>query len=134
MAGGYHLTDIPKGVYGQFSKIEEEFLELKDAHEQGVTVMELVELSNLLSAIRGYLKEAYGGSVQLSDLNRFAEVTERAFEAGEREAKPVSEPDEKPLSRYPIDPSFMCNLVNSRPVLSEADDDWKSRTGYGRNE
>lgn len=29
----YHLTEIPRGVFGEFSKIEEEFLETKDALE-----------------------------------------------------------------------------------------------------
>lgn len=47
---GYHIKFINKGVLGYFSKIEEEFNEFKDAHEQQSTVMELVELSDLIGA------------------------------------------------------------------------------------
>lgn len=47
---GYHIKFINKGVLGLFSKIEEEFNEFKDAHEQQSTVMELVELSDIIGA------------------------------------------------------------------------------------
>jgi hypothetical protein len=33
---GYHLSPIPKGILGEFSKIEEEFLEAKDAIKQDI--------------------------------------------------------------------------------------------------
>ncbi len=51
---GYHITLIPKGVLGDFSKIEEEFEEFKDAHAQQCAIMELVELSDMLGAIFAY--------------------------------------------------------------------------------
>lgn len=53
---GYHRKEIPKGVYGEFSKIEEEFLELKDACEQDAKIMELCEISDLYGAIEAYVE------------------------------------------------------------------------------
>lgn len=52
---GYHLTHIPKGEMGKFSKIEEEFLEFIDANEQKSNIMALVELSDLIGSIKYYL-------------------------------------------------------------------------------
>jgi hypothetical protein len=52
---GYHLRDIPRGVFGQLSKIQEEILECEDAYNQGSSVMLLLELADLVGAIRGYL-------------------------------------------------------------------------------
>ena len=53
---GYHITYINKGTLGQFSKIEEEFNEFKDAHLQKSFVMELVELSDLIGAIIAFYR------------------------------------------------------------------------------
>lgn len=47
---GYHIKFIKKGVLGQLSKIEEEFNEFIDSHEQNSFVMEMVELSDLIGA------------------------------------------------------------------------------------
>lgn len=47
---GYHIKFIKKGVLGQFSKIDEEFNEFIDSHEQNSFVMELIELSDLIGA------------------------------------------------------------------------------------
>lgn len=81
---GYHLSEIPKGVVGEFSKIEEEFYELKDALEQGNKVMSLVELSDLIGAIKLYLEKEYGKSIEIYDLMTMAKATQRAFECGDR--------------------------------------------------
>jgi hypothetical protein len=81
---GYHLTDIPKGEYGQLSKVIEEALELKDAMEQGQKIMCLVELSDVLGAIEGYLENHYGDMVTVTDLFNMAAATKRAFETGQR--------------------------------------------------
>lgn len=78
---GYHLTEIPKGEVGEFSKIVEEFEEFKDAHAQNSKVMELVELSDLLGAIEDYLKK---NNMTLKDLKLFSDITKRAFASGER--------------------------------------------------
>ena len=47
---GYHINFINKGVLGSFSKIEEEFNEFKDAHNQKSVIMELLELSDIIGA------------------------------------------------------------------------------------
>lgn len=80
---GYHLTDIPRGEYGEVSKILEEVLELQDAAEQGVKIMELCELSDIIGAITAYIGKHHAG-ITLDDLVKMAFVTSRAFEAGTR--------------------------------------------------
>lgn len=79
---GYHLSPIPKGVYGEASKVVEEALEFKDALEQGCEVMGLIELCDLVGAIKGYLKAHVGFSLQ--DLEKMSDITERAFRNGHR--------------------------------------------------
>lgn len=81
---GYHKKNIPKGEFGKFSKIKEEFLELEDAFEQEDMVMQLCEMSDILGAMRAYLKEKYGGHVKFKHLIRLAKGTHRAFLSGER--------------------------------------------------
>jgi hypothetical protein len=81
---GYHVTDIPRGEYGEISKIIEEALELKDAMEQGQKLMCLIELSDILGAIEGYLEKYYGNKVTMTDLFNMASATQRAFESGTR--------------------------------------------------
>ena len=82
----YHLQPIPTGQYGEISKIEEELLELKDAHAQGVKIMELNELSDLIGAIEGYLEKHHSG-IALDDLIAMKKTTRRAFESGHRKPK-----------------------------------------------
>lgn len=80
---GYHLRKINKGVYGESSKITEEYEEFLDAEERGAKLMELVELSDLIGAIQGYLHK-YHPSIRLEDLQYMAELTKSAFEEGQR--------------------------------------------------
>ena len=80
---GYHLTEIPRGVYGEISKIQEELEELKDAKEQSNKIMELVELSDLVGAISGYMKKYHPG-FDIHDLLIMSLATKRAFEDGTR--------------------------------------------------
>lgn len=80
---GYHTTFIKKGVFGEVTKIEEEVQELQDAIKQKNKIMALVELSDLVGAIKGYLVKNYPG-FSLEDLNVMAEVTSRAFRDGTR--------------------------------------------------
>lgn len=80
---GYHLRHIEKGVLGEPSKIKEEVEEFLDACDQGVAVMALVELSDLLGAISAYL-EKHHPSMSLDDLQKMRAVTERAFRNGRR--------------------------------------------------
>lgn len=83
---GYHLSEIPRGVFGEPSKIFEEVDEFDDALKQGASLMALIELSDLIGAIRGFLAE-YHPSITLDDLVVMSDITGRAFEAGHREAK-----------------------------------------------
>lgn len=78
---GYHKTKIPKGILGEFSKIEEEFLELKDAKEQGDKVLILCELTDMLGAIEEYIKKY---NLTLYDLKLFSDKTKEAFKEGSR--------------------------------------------------
>ena len=79
---GYHTREINKGILGEFSKIEEEFEELKDAYGQEDPVMVLCECSDLLGAIKHYVGEKY--NISLEDLVKFNDKTEKAFKAGRR--------------------------------------------------
>lgn len=81
---GYHVDDIPRGQYGELSKVIEEALELKDAMEQGQKLMCLIELSDILGAIEGYLEKHYEGKITITDLFNMANATRSAFESGYR--------------------------------------------------
>jgi hypothetical protein len=80
---GYHVAEIPRGEIGEVSKIMEEVLELQDAAAQGIRIMALCELSDIIGAIRCNLEKHYPG-VTLQDLIDMADVTRRAFEDGTR--------------------------------------------------
>lgn len=80
---GYHLCDIPKGELGEVSKVMEEALEAVDAHNQGASVMVLVELSDLVGAIEAYLSRHHP-SMSIADLQVMAKITKRAFDNGRR--------------------------------------------------
>lgn len=82
---GYHLKAIPKGKFGYSSKIMEEVLELQDAENQACKIMVLVELSDLLGAVSGYLRQNFPG-ITVRDLEIMSQVTERAFVNGHRQA------------------------------------------------
>jgi len=61
---GYHEADIPRGVFGERSKIEEELAELIDAERQGVRIMAMCELSDLFGALVEYASRKYGRAVR----------------------------------------------------------------------
>ena len=100
-APGYHLVDIPRGTYGEIDKIVEEALELQDAHAQGVTIMVLAELSDIIGAIGGYLQKHHP-TVAMTDLMVMASVTNRAFESGARRPRLQSEGKEVFYSPYDL--------------------------------
>ena len=79
---GYHKTEIEKGIFGEFSKIKEEFLEAQDALEQNNHIMLLVELSDLLGAIDAYVGKF---KLTLDDLIIMKNATKSAFEDGSRQ-------------------------------------------------
>jgi hypothetical protein len=75
-AGGYHVNKIPKGSYGQSTKIMEEVLELQDAEAQNAKIMALHELSDIIGAVHGYLREHYP-DMKFEDLLTMSEITQR---------------------------------------------------------
>lgn len=81
---GYHLEEIPRGTYGEISKILEEAAELKDAMEQANKVMVIIELSDLVGAIDGYMEKYYGDKLTIDNLITMAFATKRAFTSGHR--------------------------------------------------
>lgn len=83
---GYHKATIARGVFGEDSKIFEEIDEFADALDQGVAVMALVELSDAIGAIEGWLAKHHP-SITLNDLAAMAAVTRRVFESGHREPR-----------------------------------------------
>lgn len=88
---GYHVRKIPRGTFGEFSKVKEEFIELLDAHEQGVTIMELCELADLYGAMEGYIEKKFNMSIE--DLRKMNERTAEAFKDGTRVARDADEED-----------------------------------------
>lgn len=84
---GYHVSPIKRGVYGEISKIEEEVAEVVDAAGQGNRLMTLVELSDVIGAIDGYLSKHFGGEIILDDLIKLARATQRAFNTGGRKCR-----------------------------------------------
>lgn len=78
---GYHLSEIPKGTLGEYSKIREEFLELTDAHNQTNKILEICELCDLVGAIEAYADKF---NLSLNDLIKMKDANKRAFEDGTR--------------------------------------------------
>lgn len=72
MSNIIHKRNIEKGNFGDFSKIEEEFQELKDANEQHCKVLEICEICDLIGAVNGYVKKHYNMSIY--DIYRFSEM------------------------------------------------------------
>lgn len=80
---GYHLVDIPKGVVGMPSKINEEVAEFNDALAQGNPVMAIHELSDLYGAMEAWL-QSHHPSITMEDLKTMSDTTKRAFRSGHR--------------------------------------------------
>lgn len=80
---GYHIAVIPRGTYGEFSKIKEEVLELEDALAQNNPIMALNELADLYGAMCGYM-ERHHPSIGIEGLSKMARATARAFQVGDR--------------------------------------------------
>jgi hypothetical protein len=83
---GYHKATITRGVFGEDSKIFEEVDEFADALDQGVAIMAIVELTDMVGAIKGWLAKHHP-SITLADLDAMSEVTKRVFETGYREPR-----------------------------------------------
>jgi len=78
---GYHKKQITKGKLGEFSKIEEEFEELKDAVDQNCKVLIICELTDLIGSVESYIKKF---NLTMEDLIAFSNLTKSAFEDGKR--------------------------------------------------
>lgn len=74
---GFHLKEIKKGTYGEISKIREELEELEDAEEQGIKLMVLFELSDIIGAVAGVAKKY---NWELEDLTNFAKLRSKVIE------------------------------------------------------
>ena len=73
----WHQKKIKKGIYGEFSKIEEEVEEAKDALEQKNHLMYLIELSDIIGAIE---KIAEHHNLTLEDLIAFSNKVKESKE------------------------------------------------------
>jgi hypothetical protein len=98
---GYHLKEIARGVLGETSKIREELEELQDAEQQGVKLMALIELADMLGAMCAYLERHHPGYT-LDDLVKMKDVNKRAFENGHRQSR-----EPKEIVVYPPRPNHM---------------------------
>jgi len=79
----YHIKEIPKGDYGTSKKILEEVNELIDSENQKCKIMSLIELSDIIGAVEGYLETNYP-NLTLDDLICMKQITKRVFENGHR--------------------------------------------------
>lgn len=80
---GYHKREIEKGTVGELSKIYEEVEELKDAADQNIELMVLLELSDLVGAVELYLNKHHS-SISLEDLISMSRLTQKVFVEGFR--------------------------------------------------
>lgn len=80
---GYHVTPIEKGELGELSKVREELDEALDAEMQGIKVMVLVELSDMIGAVECYLKRHHPAT-SLDDLLKMKDASHRAWQNGKR--------------------------------------------------
>lgn len=74
----YHDTDIPKGVLGQFSKIMEEVLEMKDAIDRNAKVMVIAEMVDIIGALELYVEANYP-CLTLADLVTMSQLTRQSY-------------------------------------------------------
>ena len=51
---GYHNVEIKKGVYGEWSKVEEEIDEILDSLDQQLKPMLIIELCDCLGALKAF--------------------------------------------------------------------------------
>ena len=80
---GYHNRKIDKGVLGEFTKIQEEFVELLDAVEQDDKILQICELTDLIGAIESFAGDKF--NLKLDDLIKFSNKTKKSFTDKERQ-------------------------------------------------
>lgn len=69
----FHKREIPKGKYGEISKIKEEVEEALDSQEQNLRLMTLLELSDIIGAVDGVLNKHFPGFT-VEELLAFAKL------------------------------------------------------------
>ena len=67
---GFHNRTITKGEYGQLSKIREELEEAEDAQDQGIDLIVILELADILGAVQG-VASRYG--ITLDQLRAYSD-------------------------------------------------------------
>lgn len=91
----FHERKVRAGTYGELSKIQEELDEAIDAEEQGIDLLVLIELSDIIGAVAGVAEEKYGFT--LEGLIKFSE---RVRDVKHQEAlKAENEANEKKAER-----------------------------------
>lgn len=73
----FHTQPIKKGQYGELSKIQEELDEAFDAEKQGIDLMLLIELSDIIGAVEGVAKKY---NFTLDQLIQFSKVRKKVAE------------------------------------------------------
>lgn len=94
----FHKREIPRGVYGELSKIKEELEEAYDAEEQKQDLMLLIELADIVGAAAG-VSEKYGMS--LDQLVAFAKL--RSQVAQEENKKKLTLPPPQAMAQAMAD-------------------------------
>ena len=79
---GYHKKEIKKGKLGTISKVIEEIEEFIDANEQGIKIMEHLELSDIYGALESL---AMSYDLSMDDLQKMSNATKNAFSSGDRQ-------------------------------------------------
>lgn len=79
---GYHKREIKKGTLGTPSKIREELEELEDALDQGISIMAMLELSDLYGALEAVAMDYFG--LGMEDIKVMSDATKSAFKDGTR--------------------------------------------------
>lgn len=102
---GYHRIKIKKGKFGELSKIREELEEAEDAEYQKQDIMLLIELSDMIGAIRG-VADKYGMSIdQLSAFSKLRSKVAKQ-EYIEKEIKKVFAKAPQSQKIYALDEKF----------------------------
>lgn len=81
----YHKREIKKGEIGEFSKVQEEFIELLDAYEQEDKVMQICELTDLVGAIQLFSEKQF--NLTLEDLIKYSNKTQESFKEQKKNNK-----------------------------------------------
>ncbi len=101
----WHIRKIPKGTYGELSKIKEELEEAYDSEERGQVLMLLFELSDIVGAAGGV---AAKHGMSLDDLVTFSKLR------SEIAIKDLALKDmDKELSRFPAWEDLQAELDES---------------------